>query len=652
MKEFFCILFLTSLWVSFAGYTNKVFNKFFTNDKKIKKLIFLSLSLGFIFTFLVLADLNLLSHLFGISLLTLKIVIPLTFIIIYFNLKNIKHFSLEIFLLFNHLGESLRTSLKKRDIFINSLLVVFTIQTICLIMRAFLPLTHLDAMGQYLYDSLQISRLEDINLLEFYEMGMYFRSDSLASFFDATFIQLTNNWFFIRLTRLISLFLVIFSSIEMSFNLGSFNFKKSLLLICVILTLPDVWSVFISGKHDGYTFLFEFTGIYLIFLTIQTKGKVLKICLSLFSIFIGLISVSIRLSSLSFLLISFLLLIYFLLKYRDYLISNNLIKKFSVLTIFQITFLLITLLIPYIIFLLNYKYFSNPFYWLSPPGFLSSFFKNSIHEINYLEIKETLSFRNIPLIFKPVSTFVYTALGLEPIRYLLTKLEYQNNLFSKLLGTLNYFGPEGMMVSIITFSPFSLLTFLDIDSLKNYKKFLLSLLTLWLILWSLSIPYSRTAIASSLSLIVIAFSSPISFSNYSLKSFAGFLRISIYSYGILCVYLFTIWSLSNLYDLPIKSLISSKEYNRASLSRDYIKLENNTLGLKNIIPNINFENSWKQIEENNPNKNLFLKAPKQFIYFMNKGLIIKDRSNLNIKRTNKSLCFVLDSNQELIKNLC
>ena len=95
-----------------------------------------------------------------------------------------------------------------------------------------------------------------------------------------------------------------------------------------------------------------------------------------------------------------------------------------------------------------------------------------------------------------------------------------------------------------------------------------------------------------------------------------------------------------------------KEYSRSSLSSDYIKLENNTLGIKNIIPNINFENSWKQIEENNPNKNLFLKAPKQFSYFMNKGLIIKDSSNLNNKRTKKSLCFVLDSNQDLIKNVC
>ena len=226
MKEFFCIFLLTSLWLSFAGYINNVLNKFFIDDQKSQKLIFLSLSLGFIFSFLVIADLNLLSHLFGISLLTLKIVIPLPFIIIFFNLKNIQHFCIEIFLLINHIRKSLITSLKKKDIFISSLLIVFSIQTICLIIRAFLPLTHLDAMGQYFYDSLQISRLEDINLLEFYEMGMYFRSDSLASFFDATFIQLTNNWFLLRLTRLISLFLVIFSSIEISFNLGSFNFKK------------------------------------------------------------------------------------------------------------------------------------------------------------------------------------------------------------------------------------------------------------------------------------------------------------------------------------------------------------------------------------------------------------------------------------------
>ena len=202
-------------------------------------------------------------------------------------------------------------------------------------------------------------------------MGMYFRSDSLASFFDATFLQLTNNWSLSRLMRLTSLFLAIFSVIEMIFNLGNINFKKSLLITCIILTLPDVWSVFISGKHDVYNFLFEFIGIYIVFLSILTKDKVLKICLSFFAIFIGLISVSIRLSSLSFLVISSLLSVYYLFKYWDYLIILKPIKFLSVLPVFQTSFILTTLVLSYVLFVLNNKYFANPFYWISPPGFLS-----------------------------------------------------------------------------------------------------------------------------------------------------------------------------------------------------------------------------------------------------------------------------------------
>ena len=652
MREIFCIFFLTSLWASFSGYINKVFSEIFKNNLKIQKVIFLSLSLGFIFSFLVIADLNLLRHLFGISFLSFKILIPLSFIIVFVNLKNIKHLSLELLLVFKQLRIILINSLKKRDIFISSLLLVFTIQIICLIIRASLPLTHGDAMGQYFYDSLQISRLQDINLLEFYEMGMYFRSDSLASFFDATFLQLTNNWSLSRLMKLTSLFLGIFSVLEMIFNLGNINFKKSLLITCIILTLPDVWSAFVSGKHDVYNFLFEFIGIYIVFLSILTKDKVLKICLAFFAIFIGLISVSIRLSSLSFLVVSSVLSVYYLFKYWDYLIILKPIKFLSVLPVFQTIFILITLVLSYVLFVLNNKYFANPFYWISPPSFLSIIFKNPIYEFNYVEMKETYSLNNIPLIFKPIATFLYTALGLEPIRLLLTKLADYNYLFSKFLEPLNYFGPKDMMVSIIAFSPFSLLAFLDVNYSYNDRKFILCLLTFWLFLWTLSIPYSRTAIASSLSLVVIAFSIPSTFSDYSLKSFAGFLKISIYSYGILCIFLFTIWSISNLNDLPINNLISSKEYSRTSLTRDYIELSNNALGIKNIIPNINFENSWRQIEENYPNKNLFLKAPKYFSYFMNKGLIIKDRPNLPIKKVKKTLCFVLDSNQGLIKDSC
>ena len=73
--------------------------------------------------------------------------------------------------------------------------------------------------------------------------------------------------------RVISLILVILSVIEIFYNLGNFSFKKSLLLISIILTLPDVWDVALSGKHDGYVLLFEMIGIYSIILSVFFKEK-------------------------------------------------------------------------------------------------------------------------------------------------------------------------------------------------------------------------------------------------------------------------------------------------------------------------------------------------------------------------------------------
>ena len=59
-------------------------------------------------------------------------------------------------------------------------------------------------------------------------MGEFLRTDSLASFFDAFFIQITNSWLLVRSARVIALILMVFSSLEMAFCLGSFNVKKSL----------------------------------------------------------------------------------------------------------------------------------------------------------------------------------------------------------------------------------------------------------------------------------------------------------------------------------------------------------------------------------------------------------------------------------------
>ena len=97
----------------------------------------------------------------------------------------------------------------------------------------------------------------------------------MASFFDALVLQFTNNWTLVRSFRVISLILVVLSSIEMSYNLGNFSLKKSLLLTCII-SLPDVWDLALSGKHDGYVLFFEMIGIYSIILSIRFQIKCLN----------------------------------------------------------------------------------------------------------------------------------------------------------------------------------------------------------------------------------------------------------------------------------------------------------------------------------------------------------------------------------------
>ena len=652
MAVIFSISFLISIWLSFTSYVYRFFDKNLNNDIQIKKNIFLSLSLGFIFTFLIIADLNLFLHLFGYNFKFNFILIPLPFIIIFFYKTNIRYLYKEIIFSFQQIFKLSNQSFVKNDFFINSLYLVLIVQVACLLIRSFLPLTHGDAFGQYFFESLQISRLENLKILEFYKMGESFRSDSLASFFDSFFIQLTNNWSIARFTRLASLVLVILSSLEMVSNLGSINFKKGLILICVILTIPDVWSVFISGKHDGYVFLFEFTGIYIISLSIISKDKILRLILSLLSIFLAFIGVSSRLSSLSFLLISLVLLSFNLLKFRKYFFNNKSIslKKYNLFP--RIILCLLALFIAFIILMINYHYFSNPFYMLSPPGFLTKVFPNASYKMDYIYIKDTLSLRNIPLIFKPISTFLYASLGMEPIRHVLNQLKDKNDFFLFLFGTFDFFGPKFIMVSILSFNPLVLLPFTYLKSLKNYEKSLLFLLTFWIILWSLSIPYTRTAISSSLALIVLGLSNIKGFNSNSFNSLNSLLKLSIFSYGILSIYFFTIWSVSNLYDLPVSKLVMSKEYSRTSLSREFIKLQNETLGNKNIIPTLKFEESWKKIEADNPDKFLFLEAPSHFAYFMNRGLITNKKLALPSRIENDSLCFEIDLNRELIKKTC
>ena len=145
-------------------------------------------------------------------------------------------------------------------------------------------------------------------------------------------------------------------------------------------------------------------------------------------------SMGIRLSSLTFLILSIILLIYNVL-------SNPLIEYLKEIRNFifsiKIPFLC---LISVVIFanlkicLFNLEYFSNPFYKVSPPEFLDSFFPNPIYTFDYRMVKESLSLRNIPLLIKPLVTIVYSSFGIEPIRFLLNKFKDINNFIFGISG--------------------------------------------------------------------------------------------------------------------------------------------------------------------------------------------------------------------------
>ena len=653
MESLITVITFLSAWISISGIFNNII---ISSNKKIissKKNISLSLSLGFIFVFASLGGLNILMHYLKIGVKYNNLIIIIPIIIFLLNRKNIINFYKFIKSEINKIFIDIcKYDLKKTPL-LTSLIFIIIVQCICLFIRYLLPVTHGDALGQYFYDSLQISRLKDISLNEYYQMGFSLRTDSLASFFDAFIIQLTDSWVIVRTIRLISLFLIISSAIELTFNIGNINFKRSILLIAIILTTPDVWDLALSGKHDIYVALFELTCIYSIFQALINENKLSKLIFSSIALFISISSVSIRLSSLTLFLISSLFFIYNFFNSKTYLYY----KKINLRSIIIISFSVFLIVSVLIIGIMNYQYFSNPFCCrLSPPKFLKSIFPEAITPIyfNYEVFKANYVLNNIPNLLKPIITILYATLGLEPIRYILNKLQdisYIPIMFTK---TLNFIGPKHLMVSMLSLSPFTLIPFFSLNlSKRNIKQFFLIILIFWIFLWSLSIPYTRVAIACSISLVVFALSEPINnLSKLSNNKFFSISKNLIIIYGVLTIYLFSIWSISTLWDLPLTKLVSA-DYDRKILTREYIKKTNLISGDKTQIPSQKFEKEWENIVINNKESYLFLiDSPTSFAYFMNEGLITPSKYRLIKNIKDKALCFKVDANQTVIKIRC
>ena len=655
MNLFLTIFFFFSVWINFSSLIYKYFEKFLRNNSIIRKNFYFLLTLGFIFSFSFLAALNISLHFFGITFSNNYLLIPIAITIFSINISTIKGFYFAISLDIKKIN---RKFFYELDPFISIIILIIIIQVFCLFIRFLLPVTHTDALSQYFYDSLQISRLENLSISNYYLLGEALRTDSLASFFDAFLLQLSDSWFLVRGLRVIALILVLLNSIEMTANIGSISFKRGVLLSSVILTLPDVWDISLSGKHDIYAFLFELVGIYAISNSIIAKENLIKIIFLSFGIFIGFLSIGIRLSSVTFIFISSILLVGNLISYAR---SSYLIYFWKFISSIKISVLILLIFIimaNLLICIFNLKYFSNPFFKLSPPEFLSSFFPNAIYSLDYEVVKEALSLRNIPLLIKPLITILYSTFGVEPIRYLLNKTNELNNNILIIINYLNYIGPKATMVSILSFSPFTLLPFFGLKYLKNQRqKLILLLLIIWIILWSVSIPYTRVALASSVTLIIFGFSQSSNFKFvYSRDRFIDSFKFIFILFSLIYTLLFSFWSLTYLSDLPLKSLFNNPNYSRTELTRDYLNKNNKTLKKdlkKNIVPSKNFESKWKEIEDINSDKFLILKgAPKRFGYFMKKGLITSKKINLSKKFENKTICYEIDFNQIINKSSC
>ena len=649
MSAFFFIFSFTSLWAFNAYQVKKFFFNEITETKFITKSTFFVISFGFIISFTILSSVNTFSHFFGITLSNIYYFFFISVCLLKFNFNKIKIFLKSIFFEINGLKRVLIKKINLKNPFILFLIFIISIQLICLTLRFLLPVTHGDQLGQYFYDSLQISRLNNLSINEYYEIGGSLRTDSMASFFDALILQFTNNWTLVRSFRVISLILVVLSSIEMSYNLGNFSLKKSILLTCIIISLPDVWDLALSGKHDGYVLFFEMIGIYSIILSIRFSDKILKFLFSVSAVLIGVASATMRLSSLNFLLISIIILTFYIFRF---LILENKYQFNMIFSAKNLFFFLLAISIispTLIIFLVNYKFFNNPFYWISPPGFLSNIFPNAEYVFNYSGIKSNLSLNNIPIIFKSLFTFLYAILGLEPIRYGLTKFPQNFILIESFGKLLNFIGPkQGIMISMLSLSPFSLLPFIKIRNIKESKKqFLLFFITLWIILWTFSIPYTRVALASSITLIILGFSIPF----YNLTKIKKGIYLLFLSYGLTTILLFSLWSFSTLYDLPVKSLFNLNGYSRTSLTRDYMLIKNRLNIEKDKAPPKKFEKDWKSIEKENKNNILILKkAPKLTAYFMTKGLLLESEKIKVDNKKHPPLCFQVDKDY-IIENI-
>lgn len=616
-----------------------------------------ALALGFCITFTLVGFGNIIGHLNGrtvnFNIITALAAIAASFI----SRKQIVLLAGSTRDRLNKSIKSLCMAVKEKDAVVMLLMCIVALQAACLAYRGLLAVTHGDALSQYFYDSLQISRMSSLSLNDFYELGQGFRSDSLASFFDALIIQSSDSWLIARIARGIALILILILSHDLACWLGSRSTRAHLLMSCLILTLPDVWDIGLSGKHDVYVWLFELTGASLIVLALRSKESPQCTLFIASAVGVGITSTSIRLSSLSFTIAALTTLATSLgsLLYK----GLNWKHKIVVSTIRPILAGGVLLLPAVIIAVFNVTYKGNPFYILSPPGeILNNIFPDAAYKYNYTDFVGAYSLRNIPSFLRTIASFAYGSLGLEPVRYALNTFTRAAQLVSPIAvpakWLLNHIGPKDLMVSMLSLSPVGLIFFTSPKLLCFRHKLFVLFIIIWLIAWGSGITYTRVIVPAS----IVTMAATVSFLDANGKlnpitlARTNLISAASYFYGIALIALFSLWSLSTLADLPGGQIFSSRE----SQVRAYIELKNRILSINDGVPSMQFEHEWQNVMRRSKSSAqipVLIKAAPQFAYFMNGGLIME---NISISKNSRSIsniiCYEMIENQNIRPHDC
>lgn len=579
----------------------------------------------------------------------------------------------------NYITSFLRNIKKSKKSLLLSICILVII--VCLLYRSLLPLSHGDTFSQYLFDSIQLLNLENLGILKAYDLGIFFRTDSTAAFFDTFIIKSTGIITVVIYIRLFALILILGIGIEFLSAIINQDNSDNIVLtpniflffIAIILTMPDIWDIAASGKIDIYVCLLEITCARLLLLN---HKKFIAI-----ATLISVIAVFTRLSSIALAIICFLCCIYACMK--DY--HRNRIDELSLSTLIKKALLYVSILLALIIIFgfigfLNLTHANNPFWFLSPPNSISHLFDDAKYIHNYEVFKQDYNLNLSHNLFGLGSIF-YTVFAIEPLRFIMIRLSEFNILNIPFINyALDWASPAlpHLLVSIVALPVVIIVVYIQRLEWINRHFYGIVLLTGWLLIWTAGITYTRTIMACGFLLAAYGVSTYyqkayINHEGYRLDSFyrqrlflVTMRFIKAYSYFLIII--FTAWCIHSTYDnFPrlqtyILSFRNSNQQNFLVMdyykivSKDYKKANEETQIMQDFL--LKYENALKTIPKDvTPLMTTRHHSGLILRYMISRGIVISGPLELTevaeLSAKHKVICFefIPEGNDSFKENL-